>query len=58
MVMKLTATARLRLPSRSKLQGDAKIMTPLRTVGDLTQNFPAFSNSILNLSFYTNADPS
>ena len=25
--------------------------------GDLTQKFPTFSNLILNLSFYTNADP-
>ena len=27
------------------------------TLGDLTQIFPTFSNLILNLSFYTNADP-
>ena len=26
------------------------------TLEDLTQNFPTFSNLILNLSFYTNAD--
>ena len=27
------------------------------TLGDLTQIFPTFSNLILNLSFYTKADP-
>ena len=30
---------------------------PDGTLGDLTQIFPTFSNLILNLSFYRNADP-
>ena len=29
----------------------------LYTMGDLTPIFPTFSNLLLNLSFYTNADP-
>ena len=32
-------------------------MLRISTLGDLTQNFPTFSNLILNLSFYVNADP-
>ena len=30
---------------------------PSHTQGDLTPNFPTFSNPILNLNFYINADP-